>query len=303
MTGTDIWRTSIVTLAFQHPFLLSALFSLSAFHLTFMHSSKNTVRGQEYSQAAAKHRLKSIANFRVEVRNLTSENSDASCACALLLALHEWTIPSGQGADLFFPMTKDRRGGGVPWYKLHRGGVEVLKSAIHWVEKGEFGDLVRPWKRIPAVLRSEAPSPVMDKQAADRVRLESVSSCWREESVLSVEDQLTLENTLDTLRYVFTLSSFLASESSFSAQSGISSCFATLLWTTIVPARFCEMVEERCPQALLIVAVYCVLLKRTGQVWWIKGKAEDLLRAVKRELGSEEWNEWLEWPIEEVESN
>jgi hypothetical protein len=61
------------------------------------------------------------------------------------------------------------------------------------------------------------------------------------------------------------------------------------------------MVEERCPQALVIVAVYCVLLKRTGQVWWIKGKAEDLLRVVKSELVRQEWDEWLAWPVEEVE--
>jgi hypothetical protein len=61
------------------------------------------------------------------------------------------------------------------------------------------------------------------------------------------------------------------------------------------------MVEERCPQALVIVAVYCVLLKRTGQVWWINGKAEDLLRVVKSELVGQEWDEWLAWPVEVVE--
>jgi hypothetical protein len=304
MTGTDIWRTSIVTLAFQHPFLLSALFSLSALHLVFLHSSQNTTRSQEYSQIATMHHLKCISQFRVEIQNLTPENSDACCACALQLALHAWTRPGGQGADLFFPMTKDGRGSQIPWYKLHRGGVEVLKSAIHWLEKGELGDLIRPWKRIYNRLQPQALSSAMDSQGADQGKFESIPLCWnQEDSDLCIEDRVTLDETLNTLRYVFTLSSLLSSESSFSSETGMSSCFATLYWTIIIPPRFCEMVEERCPQALVIVAVYCVLLKRIEELWWIRGKAENLLQAVKRELGGWQWDEWLEWPVKEVEGD
>jgi hypothetical protein len=62
------------------------------------------------------------------------------------------------------------------------------------------------------------------------------------------------------------------------------------------------MIEERCPQALVIVAVFCVLLKRIVHFWWIKGKAESLLMAVRRVLGGGEWVEWLEWSAYEVES-
>ena len=304
MTGTDIWRTSIVTVAFQHPFLLSALFSLSALHLISLHSSQNTTRRQEYGQVATRHRLKCISGFRVEIQNLTSENSGACCACALQLALHAWVMPGGQGADLFFPATKDGKEGQVPWYKLHRGGVEVLKSAVHWVEKGELGDLIRPWKRIRLTSQPQVLSSAVDKQEADLRKLESIPWCWnREESALCIYDKLTLDETLDTLRYVFTLSSLLSSESPFASEISISSCFGTLLWTTIVPPRFCEMVDERCPQALVLVAVYCVLLKRIERLWWIKGKAENLLSAVKRELGARGWDEWLEWPLEEVEGD
>lgn len=265
-----------------------------------MHSAHNTARGQEYYRAEAKHRLQFISDSRAEVEHLTPENSGAYCACALQLALHAWIIPGAKGADLLFSMTNDTSSKEVPWYKLHRGGVDVLKSALHWVEEGELGDIIRPWKRIPVVLQSPALPSIIDDNG-DQARLSSIRSCWEQESILRMEDQLVLESTLDTLRYVFRLSSFLSSESAFAARVGISSCFATLLWTTIVPARFCEMVEERCPQALVIVAVYCVLLKRTGQVWWIKGKAEDLLRVVKSELVRQEWDEWLAWPVEEVE--
>lgn len=52
------------------------------------------------------------------------------------------------------------------------------------------------------------------------------------------------------------------------------------------------MVEARVPEALVLLAVYCVALKRTGEdsdghgeLWWIEGKGESLLRAVGREMG------------------
>lgn len=301
MTGTDIWQTSMVTLAFQHPFLLSMLFSISALHLVSLHTAQDTTRGQEYSRAATIHYLKSILDFRSGIQSLTPENSDACCACALLLAFHAWTSPSGEGADLFFP--RDTQ---VPWYKLHRGGVEVVKFAARWLEKGEMRGLVRPWDRVlPSTLPQTLTSAsVVDNQEADHRRLDNIASCWNQtDSILPSDDRLTLDETLDSLRYVFILSSLLAKESSFASEISINSCFATFLWTTIVPSRFCEMAEERCPQALIVVAVYCVLLKRAEGLWWMSGKAESLLIAVRRELRGEEWNEWLDWPMMEINGN
>jgi hypothetical protein len=192
----------------------------------------------------------------------------------------------------------------VPWYKLHRGGVEVLKSVLYWVENGDLGDLVRPWKLIFSTMDSQVIRSGINIQGADQEKLDSVASCWgQEESDLCTMDKLALDETLDTLRYVFTLGYFLSSESLFSSQTRISSSFATLLWTTIIPPRFCELVEERCPQALVIVAVYCVLLKRNEGLWWMRGKAENLLRAVRKELDGGQWHTWLQWPVEEVEGD
>jgi len=63
------------------------------------------------------------------------------------------------------------------------------------------------------------------------------------------------------------------------------------------------MVEERCPQALVLITVYCVLLKRIEEFWWIRGKAENLIDAVRRELPDLSWEKWLIWPIKEIEGH
>jgi hypothetical protein len=46
-----------------------------------------------------------------------------------------------------------------------------------------------------------------------------------------------------------------------------------------------------------------VLLKRNEEFWWIRGKAENLLAAVKRELPNTLLDRWLKWPMKEIDGN
>lgn len=199
---------------------------------------------------------------------------------------------------MFFPAAGE---GQVPWYKLHRGGVEVLKHVVQWVDNGELGDLVRPWTRLQARVRKRAPPLPNGDEDSDERKLDEVAECWeRGDADVCAEDRRVFDEALDALRYVFTLTTFVSRPSSPSSKPNISACFATLLWLTRIPSRFGEMVEEKSPPALVLVAVYCVLLKRVDGVWWIKGKAENLLSVLREELGGGSWDQWLHWPLREV---
>ncbi|CZR65911.1 uncharacterized protein PAC_15811 [Phialocephala subalpina] len=248
LMSTHIWRTSIVTLSFQFPFLLSALFSLSALHLGVNHLKTRT-------------QIESLGN------GLRYRNWCGQCGCMLcfFLGLLSWATPGGQGASIFFSVDGTDHKKQVPWIKLHRGGEEILKSVAHWVENGTLGDIVRPW----TILR-DSPQPQAFPLTADDLKGD----------MARLDNMLTLEETLQTLRYTF----FLLSMIETGVDIQISACVATFAWTTIVPARFCEMVEEKCPQVLVLVALYCILLKHIDEYWWIRGKVENLLDAVRNQL-------------------
>jgi len=57
--------------------------------------------------------------------------------------------------------------------------------------------------------------------------------------------------------------------------------------------------EQKIPEALLLVLYYCVALKRLDHLWWVKGKAENLLNTVLAELGPG-WDRWTMWPVDQV---
>lgn len=64
-------------------------------------------------------------------------------------------------------------------------------------------------------------------------------------------------------------------------------------------AAFSQLIKRRVPQALIILAHYCVLLDVLDSRWWISGWASRVLRDV---LGSLEgpWRQWIEWPVQSV---
>ncbi|KAL2071789.1 hypothetical protein VTL71DRAFT_13024 [Oculimacula yallundae] len=295
MTGTPIWRTSIVTLSFQYPYLLHALFSLSALHLVFFHSKDNSVLAKRFCNLATLHYAKCISLYRTELQTLTVQNAAACWACASVLALHAWTRPDGQGADLFFS-TADTE---VPWYKIHRGGVEVLQQAFQWAEEGALCDMIRPLMVLKLDFVPIPEASHLSQLRDDIVKLSTIAECWIS---MPISDQHTLSEALQTLRHIFTLMPQFSTQAEKPLEPRVSSWIATLSWTTLFPRKFCQMIDERLPQALVVVAIYCILLKRIDrkELWWIKGKAESLFGAIEKDLKGERWDVWLQWPREEI---
>ncbi|KAI1277344.1 hypothetical protein F5Y07DRAFT_388600 [Xylaria sp. FL0933] len=73
-------------------------------------------------------------------------------------------------------------------------------------------------------------------------------------------------------------------------------------WPVVVPTEFINLVEERRPEALIVIAYYAVLMHDT-KGYWISGDAGAfIIRSITHFLGNH-WAEWLRWPNETVNSN
>lgn len=53
------------------------------------------------------------------------------------------------------------------------------------------------------------------------------------------------------------------------------------------------------PQALIILAHYCVLLERAETSWFLQRQAQALLESFENRL-DERWAVWLEWPKRQI---
>lgn len=62
-------------------------------------------------------------------------------------------------------------------------------------------------------------------------------------------------------------------------------------------AAFAQLIKRRVPQALVLLAYYCVLLDLLDARWWIRGWSSRVLRDVVGELEGQ-WRRWTDWPVE-----
>jgi hypothetical protein len=68
-------------------------------------------------------------------------------------------------------------------------------------------------------------------------------------------------------------------------------------WTFRIPGRFQDLVREREPFALVVLAHYAVTLHHLRDTWWMGNWGARILNEIVDILGTE-WRELLSWPID-----
>jgi hypothetical protein len=262
------------------------ILSLSALHLAHARPNQSTL----YRNAAATHHGIALSLSQPQIANLTPENCHACFAFSTIVSIHAWASqgPNDPSSPFFASESSaDSDLEQIPWVKLHRGSRAVIRAVWPWVETGPLSSVFKPWKELDTFQLAPL-DPV------ERKHLNDLAEAWKTRSACQIpvplERKEVLEATLQTLQRAFSLSTYTPE---------ISRLAVTISWMTLIPEEFVQLVEERVPEALLLVAHYCVLLKRLENMWWVKGKAENLLQTVRAALG-DGWERWLQWPICEV---
>jgi hypothetical protein len=68
------------------------------------------------------------------------------------------------------------------------------------------------------------------------------------------------------------------------------------IWIHFVSERYVELLSERQPGSLIILAHFAVLLRRSReQYWYLEGVAEQIINIANAFVPTE-WRSWLEWP-------
>ncbi|RDW64887.1 hypothetical protein BP6252_10538 [Coleophoma cylindrospora] len=283
---SDLFKTTFVELGFQNPFLMHEILSLSALHLAHI----TPQRAVEFTFASTTHHDLGLSLFQPMITQLSRENCDACFAFCSLLTVHTWATQNRTpDSDLLLLPQRSSEvldTQHLQWMKLHKGNRAVLHVIWPWIGSGALAPLFRPW----AGFQENAPVSLPPKEQA---ALDLVAESWRSEEIIPGHVKMTLEMTLHMLKSVCSLALM---------HNDISDHAATLAWMTLVPEEFILLVEDRVPEALLILANYCVMLKRLDSVWWCRGIADNLLRTLFKFLGGEmgKWERYLRWPIEEV---
>jgi hypothetical protein len=241
--------------------------------------------------ASSTHLATALSLFQPEIANLTTANCHACLAFSTLTFTHSWAAQDKTKPSALFFVPKDSKAvdsENIQWVKLHRGTHGIIQGLWLELRNGPLRPLFHPWLGLD----SDRPNPLNEVEEHE---LCALSSAWNDHSCkLPINQKEVLDATLKKVKRVYSMLDF---------NPEVSKLSVVMAWLSWISDEFLKMLEDKIPEALLIVVFYCVALNRAAHMWWVEGKAENLLRTVVAELGEppgKMWERWLRWPVEQV---
>lgn len=265
-----LWQKHAVELGFKHDFLLRGLLAVSALHQSYL----NPHLKPEFDLKASTHQSIAIHSFQEVLGNVNETNCHALFAFSCVIIVLSFASSSKDKASDFQTDV-------LHWIYLLRGCNEVLK-------------LYRE------ILRSSFLKPLLDE-----LHYAENHSAHNIEDVEHITELFTLckEARLGdkdraqacTLAIHALLSTFV--QASILRKRGEGTVLASFVWSVNLPPVFLDMLHEKQPETLIILAHYCVLMYwgEVQDTWFLIGWARYMMDTIK-ELTPLEWHEHLSWP-------
>lgn len=274
----DINTTILPNLGLQNEALLYCIFFLAALHLV-----KTEAYSTEAAEAYQNYLDLTIRSHRIDVTNLSSSNADIVYLTASLLRLGSFAILPDRNLVPYTPPSQ--------WMHMNQGSGAVHRATWPWI-----GD-------NPASIANRA---VVQKtpDLTDFKTLFQISNRQSLLHLLTNPQGITPELWSPDIQEAYERSLSFIGAIQVALDEGIEGPSEILRrclgFPGIIPKRFFDMVEERRPRALVILAYYFAYLARFKDIWWIGDAGAREVRAIAGVLRPE-WGEMMGWPVGEVE--
>ena len=256
----DILRTSIVSHAFDNPFLLDTVLALACLDLQTL--DPNFPRGRSLV-----YRTRAIESYRCAVQTASPNSFPALTANSLFLTVltsQNFRDPNNQ--DLYI----------IDWMLVWRGITVIIDFiGLDALVDSGFGIILF--------------RPTIDLDAA-AFAIPNHLFFMASSIPVSDSDNPHILAYLTTLKFLGSL--YLHLHAGFG--SNLSLRITT--WFTYIPRAFTDLCKLRRPRALVILAHYAAFVKLVQEVWWLKGVGERSIADIAAYLDIE-WQPLLRVPI------
>ncbi|PWY76116.1 hypothetical protein BO94DRAFT_568530 [Aspergillus sclerotioniger CBS 115572] len=258
----QFWRSAIVREAMHHAALLQGIFALSALQLA--HRGKDSLQRQELQSVAHLHWARARAGLDDA---LCQHALDIPHNCHALFALCSILVVLAFGHTRLVRSVSTHSALddlGHSFSQL-RGSPEVLIVLIDRLREGEMDSLVS----------QEEPGPIMPNTSSLAIlTLRQLNAQHEEDDPgLHAIYAQAIDDLVCCLRYV-----------AWGSNPGI----VGLSWILEIPEEFLDLVADRQPLALSILAHYCVVLYHLRKQWWMGNRGILALQEICELLGRDQ---------------
>ncbi|KAL8840130.1 MAG: hypothetical protein Q9170_001478 [Blastenia crenularia] len=272
----ELWRITVPKEGFHHDFLMRGILAVAALHLSHLRPES----AGDYQHIAHSHQDRALSAFQAAMNTMTETNCHAFFALSSLIVVYQFASPRTPGTLAFTFETEDS----MNWLAMIRGVNSILQPSWPWVENGPLRGLLQPGVFNTTDTRLPKPADHQLRQLAELCE----TAAGGNEAVQAYID------AVKALRKCFAK---IFTRSSVECEIG-----TAFTWPVEVPDKFVELLHARNPEALVILAHYCVVLHHLDNYWWMKGWGAHLLENIYDEL-SQPWRDWIQWPSNTIARN
>lgn len=267
-----IWQFEVPKLGLTYMFLMHQVLAIGALHLGHLHPEQR----ESYALHASQHQNDAIAGMRESLTQITPDNCHALFAASSLLLLNAFsTFPYQRGAlhGLEAPTIDDV----LDVFLLVRGMSHILSSSQPTIEAGPFASFFTE-------VVTPSSTPLLDAVGQHlenfRTSLETCDADPASKSVVTEE----IGSFLEWIQHAISTTAFPELRVAMS-------------WPIHLTEEYLQLLRNRDPVALTLLAYYCVIVRSTeSSTWFMTGWGINAARAIVSELDPG-WKEMIKWPL------
>ncbi|KAJ5753168.1 hypothetical protein N7520_010085 [Penicillium odoratum] len=272
-----IWLDIVADLAYNHPFLLHGILACTALHMAHLYPAQR----ETYIIRAYAHQDSALPLFRYEIEHPTTENCEAIIAFAYLLVVFSFAteLDNGQNSLLLVCNTdtgvQEKRLILPQWLHFIRCSCDMLSEVWSQIESCPVSALTEAWETELDVGDSKLP------YLEHFMSIVPQDGSWSEHVISVYQDGAS------ALADVF---AYLDQETT---TIDVSMWNILGLWCLRLEDEFYDLIFERHPGALILLAHYCVIMKGMETCWYFEGRPAKLIAAILSVL-DERWHPYLQ---------
>ena len=267
-----IWQEEAPKVAFKADYCMHAILGFTALHKAHL-EPENAIM---LRTSAVDHLDKALVRYREHGAVTTAENADAKFAFTWVVVLFAYAVPpSVPPIDAI-----------VELFLLVKGIDSVLADGWFWVSQGPFAP----------ILAGGFQEAITHEPNQDYTLPEGMDFGLNHlDYMLGVDAMMPDDRRICAL----ILAELKTVYDNVLGRNGSTSVASIVCFPRQDSAPFSSLIRRRVPQALVILAYYCVLLDVLDTRWWMHGWSRRVLRDVISTL-PENWQSWIEWPMQAV---
>lgn len=289
-TIPGLWAISKLDLAARsprYPYLLHAILAASALHITYVTTQSPTGQSNFCIAKARFHNRAALSAYIWSLNRIDASSCHFVFGFSLVVACFQFAFCSLQTMNHAVKSNRhELLNDVIAIFDLMRGTVAIADAAAQWIPNCPPDRVLLPMRTMLHDRDTSVPSEI-DWMIQGLV--ENLEHIWTQHSRGPAETLVCLSALAD-LRNTFT---HLAKGDQVALK-------AILAWLAFVDNSYVDLVKDRHPMALVVLAHFAIALHRLNHLWWLRGVGHMLVHTIKDMLldtGETCCFTMLEWPL------